>query len=976
MVKSMLKKLTALGLAVVLVLSGAVFALAESFPLVKITSSEITLCSLPGETAGEVGRIAANRAVLVTGEVGNYYTVSYDNQTGYVLKTQLGGMMEETPAQTAASYQAYASLSNGSKGDAVKDLQRALKELGYYKSSIDGKYGNGTKNAVKAFQKMNGLSQTGTADLATQTLLYHGNPKDADGLVISDQNKNVYETLSRGKKGEQVKALQRRLQQLGYYTKTIDGDYGSGTVGAVKAFQKKAGLSQTGTADNDTQLILYSAAAPSVKATAAPATSTPAPAVTPAPQTGYPYTTYTTASVNLREKATTNSDRLATVSKGATVTVLADSGDFVQVSYNGKGGYLMKDYVYIPVSQLPGNTLDQNVQAQKNYLPLKQGSAGSHVKALQEALQELGFYSGTVDGSYGLGTVTALKTFQKKNNLRQDGVASPEVQQLIFEEKPINSKGKKVNIKTLPLIDNYPMQQGDRGEAVTRLQKKLNTLGYYTAGYTAIYDSATVKAVKEFQKDHSLTVDGKAGEKTLRLLNLISVTPAPNAPNVAPQNTPLTESNVIIMQNGTRGQAVERLQKRLMELGYYECEADGVYDANEMTAVRAFQKRNGLKADGIAGLETQVKLYSQSALPAENANIVLPTPIPFVTPDVKVTLRNGSEGEYVRLLQERLTVLGYYTGGVDGNYGSGTLRAVVTFQQFHGLNADGVAGKQTQELLYSNNAKTYAEAKPTPAPTPKPTATPKPGNSSAPVTNTLLKVGSRGTEVKQMQERLVALGYLGTADGIYGTKTAQAVKAFQKKNALLADGIAGEKTLKRLYSSAALSANGGAVSMPTQAPSSSGTSSGSAAFVAPRASEVRYANWYTEIRSRAKLMPDVVIYDPDTGLHYNLHMFSFGKHADAEPPTKQDVEIMNQIIGEDDWGPKYVWVIFSDGRVYIGSTHSKGHTVDHDSDNGLTGHICLHFPRIMSEAEATGPYAVSHQKEILWGWELTQAMIR
>ena len=974
--KRMLKRLTALGLAVVLVLSGAVFALAESFPLVKITASEITLRSLPGETASEIGHVAANRAVLVTGEVGNFYAVSYDSQTGYVLKTQLGGMMADAPVQAVSSNPSYTSLSNGSKGDAVKDLQRALKELGYYKSSIDGKYGSGTQGAVKAFQKMNGLSQTGTADLATQTLLYQGNPKDADGLMISGQNQHVYETLSRGKKGEQVKALQRRLQELGYYTKSIDGDYGSGTVSAIKAFQKKAGLAQTGTADNDTQLILYSAAAPAAKATPVPVTPVPTPAVTPVPQTGYPYTTYTTSSVNLREKATVNSDRLATVSKGATVTVLSDSGDFVQVSYNGKTGYLMKQYVHIPVSQLPGNTLQQNTQAQKNYLTLQQGSTGSHVKALQEALQELGFYSGTADGSFGLGTVTALKTFQKKNNLRQDGVAAPEVQQLIFEQKPINSKGKKVNIKTLPLIENYPMQLNDRGEAVTLLQKKLSTLGYFTAELTNVYNSATQKAVKEFQKDHSLTVDGKAGEKTLRLLNLISVTPAPNAPNAAPQNTPLTESNVIIMQNGTRGQAVERLQNRLMELGYYKCDADGIYDANEITAVRAFQKRNGLKADGIAGLETQVKLYSQNALPAENANIVLPTPVPFVTPDVKITLRSGSNGEYVRLLQERLTVLGYYSAGVDGNYGSGTLRAVVTFQQFHGLSADGVAGRQTQEILYSNNAKTYAEAKPTPAPTPKPTATPKPGTGQTPNTNTLLKVGSRGTDVKKMQERLVNLGYLSAADGIYGTKTAQAVKAFQKKNALLSDGIAGEKTLKRLYSDAALSANGGAVSLPTQQPSSGSTSSGSSGFAAPKAGDVRYANWYTEIRSRAKLMPDVVIYDPDTGLHYNLHMFSFGKHADAEPPTKQDVEIMNQIIGEDDWGPKYVWVIFSDGRVYIGSTHSKGHTVDHDGDNGLTGHICLHFPRIMSEAEATGPYAVSHQKEILWGWELTQAMIK
>ena len=85
---------------------------------------------------------------------------------------------------------------------------------------------------------------------------------------------------------------------------------------------------------------------------------------------------------------------------------------------------------------------------------------------------------------------------------------------------------------------------------------------------------------------------------------------------------------------------------------------------------------------------------------------------------------------------------------------------------------------------------------------------------------------------------------------------------------------------------------------------------------------------------------------------------------------------MYQVCGENSWTAKYVWVIFSDGRVYIASTHSHGHEVDHTSGNNLVGHICLHFPRVMSEAEATGPYAVSHQKEILWGWELTQAMAK
>lgn len=965
--KRMLKRMAAVLVMAVLLVCCASFAMAENYPFVRITAFAVALRSLPSESASVSVQVPANRALLVTGENGSYYTVSYDNVQGYVLKSHLGVV-----SATQAPVSSYTSLSNGSKGDEVKQLQQALKDLGYYKSSIDGKFGSGTRTAVRSFQKMNGLSVTGIADLATQTLLYQGNPKNADGLVISNPNENVYDTLSRGMEGQQVKTLQQRLKELGYYTKTIDGDYGTGTQNAVRAFQKKAGLAQTGTADNDTQLLLFADTAPAAKDQA---TATPAPkaTATPAPQGGYPYQTYTTASVNMRMKASISSGRITTVPKGATVNVLAEESGFVKVNYNGKSGYLMADYVHIPAQYLPGNTLDEDTQAQQDYAALQQGSQGSAVKALQEALKELGFYAGTADGSFGSGTVTALKTFQKKNSLRQDGIATPEVQKLIFEGKPLNSKGKKTNIKTLPPIADYPMQLNDRGDAVTALQKKLNVLGYFTAEYTNIYNSATQKAVRAFQQDHALTVDGKAGEKTLRLLNLLSVPPAPGI-TPAPQNTPLTESNVIVMQNGTRGQAVITLQKRLVELGYYNCDADGVYDSDDIAAVKAFQKRNGLKADGIAGLETQVKLYSSSAVAAANANIVLPTPVPFTTPDVTVTLRNGSEGEYVRLLQERLSVLGYYEGGVDGNYGSGTLRAVVTFQQFHNLSADGVAGKKTQELLYSNNAKTYAEAKPTPAPTPKPTATPKPGETTV---TTLLKSGSRGDAVKKLQQRLADLGYLAAADGVYGPKTYNAVRSFQKKNGLTADGQAGTMTQTRLYSASAIAANGKIVGT-TAGSNSSGTATGgnSSSFRVPDASEVRYANWYTEIRSRAKLMPDVVIYDPDTGLHYNLHMFSFGKHADSEPPTKQDVEIMNQIIGEDDWGPKYVWVIFSDGRVYIGSTHSKGHTVDHDTDNGLTGHICLHFPRIMSEAEATGPYAVSHQKEILWGWELTQAMIR
>ena len=63
----------------------------------------------------------------------------------------------------------------------------------------------------------------------------------------------------------------------------------------------------------------------------------------------------------------------------------------------------------------------------------------------------------------------------------------------------------------------------------------------------------------------------------------------------------------------------------------------------------------------------------------------------------------------------------------------------------------------------------------------------------------LSRRGSTGSEVKQIQQRLIQWGYLtGTADGIYGAKTEAAVKRFQRNNGLTPDGIAGSATLAKI----------------------------------------------------------------------------------------------------------------------------------------------------------------------------------
>ena len=65
-------------------------------------------------------------------------------------------------------------------------------------------------------------------------------------------------------------------------------------------------------------------------------------------------------------------------------------------------------------------------------------------------------------------------------------------------------------------------------------------------------------------------------------------------------------------------------------------------------------------------------------------------------------LRQGSTGDEVKEVQRRLKNWGYYSGSVDGIFGSGTKQAVISFQKKNGLTADGIVGKSTYAALGMN----------------------------------------------------------------------------------------------------------------------------------------------------------------------------------------------------------------------------------------------------------------------------------
>ena len=151
----------------------------------------------------------------------------------------------------------------------VREMQQRLKDLGYLKGEADGQFGSATENAIKAFQFQHKLEDDGIAGEQTLNLLYSA---QAQTFVPTPTPSPTPSMLSSGSTGDEVKRMQQRLKELGFYTGEIDGDFGKGTKNAVMLFQKQHELEADGIAGSMTLTKLYSDAAHQIIVTPTPET--------------------------------------------------------------------------------------------------------------------------------------------------------------------------------------------------------------------------------------------------------------------------------------------------------------------------------------------------------------------------------------------------------------------------------------------------------------------------------------------------------------------------------------------------------------------------------------------------------------------------------------------------------------------------------------------------------------------------------
>jgi peptidoglycan hydrolase-like protein with peptidoglycan-binding domain len=250
---------------------------------------------------------------------------------------------------------------------------------------------------------------------------------------------------------------------------------------------------------------------------------------------------------------------------------------------------------------------------------------------------------------------------------------------------------------------------GEKGAHVKAMQEAIIRNGFtLTGGATGVFDSRTLRALRNFQKVVGLKVTGAVDAPTAKVLKIsTAAATAPVDVAVAPANTSYPFTMKTLPRRGTGGDNVIVVQKALAKTGLtVRGGLDGIFGKGVVNTIRNFQKVAGFTVTGTLNERTAIALGlvapKVAPAPVQVAAVNTPavaTPAPVETaPAVSAGRISGSKlpsrgdrSDNVRVIQNALITAGItVNGGADGIFGGGTAVAIKDFQERNGLNATGV----------------------------------------------------------------------------------------------------------------------------------------------------------------------------------------------------------------------------------------------------------------------------------------------
>ena len=437
-------------------------------------------------------------------------------------------------------------LRTGSTGSAVEQLQFWLNTLAQYESSIpsltvDGVYGTGTANAVRAFQRKYGLTVDGVVGRATWTEVY-----DQFRSIQSDNGTpNAYPgtALREGASGQNVRLVQfwlkiARTVYPSLSNVTVDGRFGSATAAAVRRFQTYFGLTSDGVVGRTTWNKLYEV-------------------------------------------------------------------------YNDIANKLLSSS--LRPGEYPG--------------VLRNGSSGTAVRELQFYLYLMSAYESSIpaiaiDGQFGASTEAAVRAYQRFAGLTVDGIVGRTTWNSLYDKaSTLRASGPVVTLKRLP-YPGTPLTVGSSGSAVLYYSLLLQRIAYYFTSVVSPplsdqYTDETAAATRSAQELLNLHETGIADADTWTAVEALSLQLAAHAPNPDRDTPPSTAYPGRAIAEGSAGQEVGQVERWLNRRAQLSCDEDYVADNNrfgaaDAAAVRAVQQQAGLLVTGIVNRDTWAALQAQS----------------------------------------------------------------------------------------------------------------------------------------------------------------------------------------------------------------------------------------------------------------------------------------------------------------------------------------------------------------------------
>lgn len=838
--------------------------------------------------------------VLSTDQAKSKFKVSSGNLPSKAVGTFTAAERKASAANSDTTY-----IRENSSGATVSKVQTELKALGYYYGQITGNAGPKTVAAIKSFQGKNGLTADGIA--GPQTIAKIDAAYEAKGGSSSGSGSSA-SGLKLNSKGTDVRNLQQDLTTLGYYWAEITGNFGAKTETAVKRFQEENGLTADGVAGTKT---LNAIAAAVARKGGTPASGGSAGTTlklnsqgtkvsqlqTDLKQLGYYYAEIT-GNFGAKTEAAVKAFQKA---KGLTA--------------DGVAGTKTLNAIAAAVDKAGGSS------SGSSSTNMKLGSTGAAVSALQQNLTTLGYYYGDVTGHYGNLTQQAVKKFQKAKGLTQDGVASTATL------NAITSALKNAGVDVGPGTVATTLREGDKGTAVTELQTMLKKLNYYYGSVTGSFGSLTKQAVRKFQDDNKLTVDGVAGPATINKLRTLTGGSADSGSSSGSTVTTdksygrTTKDNVYLRSSySTTSSAKASLQKGQKFRISKVYTVSGVKWYYVTVTVGGYTYKGYIRGDMMENITAADFGDDSNSGEQETIGMIKVT-------GNNVSLRYQPSTSANRVGTANIGDCFYYVDTVNG-----------WFQ----TKAGYWITKDYAKVMTDAEVEAYIK-----------------NNGGSGSTGSSYTIGSTGSTVTYIQTALTALEYYDRQiTGHYGRYTKDAVRAFQRDNNLTADGVCGATTLAAIQKAY------------------SGSSSATTTYNAT----VYKLDW-SYMKSNATALgiargASIKLTDLTTGKSLNIHVQSTGNHIDAEPLTSADTTTLCEIYGVStpnaiSYKRRPMMITTSAGQ-FLCSIYGQPHGAQDITNNGYEGQFCLHF--VNSKTHGTNRVDGDHQNAINTAETLVKAI--